>query len=93
MCDKIEYGTFRIDPCLEKKIEMINSISGVKTLASCCGHGKYSPSIIIKNDFGIVFDFYTLKEIPEKKRNRYYRKDNQGFYYIPELINGSSKKH
>lgn len=95
MCKKLYLGNGcnrRPDKCLIKKLETINSVKGLKTVASCCGHNKYPPSIIIKSEFGLIYDFFTLKEIPEKKRNRYYVKDNQGYYYIPELVNGKVLK-
>ena len=35
-----------VDKCLKEAIELLNK-QGIKTLASCCGHGKISPTILI----------------------------------------------
>ena len=66
----------RIDSCMEKI---------VKTLACCCGHGTYNPTIVIKDKKGHVFEFFSNKNLDFKKRNRYYKKDSDGIYYIPEV--------
>ena len=58
---------------------------GVKTLASCCGHGKYPTTIVIKIGTRIL-EFYSRKKLSIKKRNRYYKKDSEGYYFIPELL-------
>ncbi len=72
----------RIDPCMQKFIDFYNRF-GIKTYASCCGHGKYPMTIIIKFD-GSYCDVFSLIKIPRKKR--FYKKDKQGYYYIPEVI-------
>ena len=51
-------------------------------LACCCGHGKYPMTIIFTAGYGI-FDLVSGKDIP-RKRN-FYKKDKQGYYYIPEV--------
>ena len=60
-------------------------LSNFKTVACCCGHGKYNPTIIIKDKKGNIFEFFSRKKLDFKKRNRYYKKDINGFYYIPEI--------
>jgi len=37
-----------VDKCLKEAIEYLNA-NGFKTIASCCGHGKVEPSIIIQS--------------------------------------------
>ena len=37
--------------------------------------------------FVTAFEFYSKVLLSSKKRNRYYKKDNEGLYYIPEVIN------
>ncbi len=76
----------RIDPCMRKFIEGLNlSFSrNVRTMACCCGHGKY-PMTIIVQDYGMVWDLVSGMVIPRKKR--FYKKDKQGYYYIPEVTN------
>jgi len=85
MCNKLSYCNPRIDKCLILIINYINK-SDLKTLASCCGHGKYNSTIVVKDKQGNIFEFYSRISLLPKKRNRYYKKDNEGFYYIPEVI-------
>jgi len=84
MCIKKKYLNNKVDQCLKDRIENINKYSNYKTLGCCCGHGVYNPSIIVKDIFGNIKDLITNKQIPRKKR--FYKKDKNGFYYIPELI-------
>ena len=86
MCDKLPYCNPRIDKCLIPIINHLNK-SNLKTLASCCGHGKYNSTIVVKDKLGNISELYSGVLLLPKKRNRYYKKDNMGFYYIPEVIN------
>ena len=74
-------GLTRIDPCMKNIIKIISG-----TFACCCGHGKYPMTIILKNINGEFYEVFSGKTIPRKKR--FYKKDKQGYYYIPEVING-----
>lgn len=73
-----------MDRCMRKLIEWLNG-SGYKTVLSCCGHGKYPMTIIIDfNEFcyqeilsGVIFD---------KPRRKFYKRDKQGYYFIPEIM-------
>jgi len=85
MCDKLPYNNPRIDPCLRKKIQEINQNTNLKTLASCCGHDKYPTTIVVKNKNGNIFEFFSKIPLEKKKCNRYYKKDIEGYYYIPEM--------
>ena len=87
MCRKLPYCNPRIDKCLISRIEKINEKNNLKTLASCCGHGKYNPTIVVKDKLGKIYEFYSEIILIKKKRNRYYKKDNNGFYYVPEVVN------
>ena len=53
-------------------------------VACCCGHGKYPMTIIIEGINGNHFDLVSGVSIPRKKR--FYKRDKQGYYYIPEVI-------
>lgn len=86
MCDKLPYCNPRIDKCLIPTIDRLNKSTNLKTLASCCGHGKYNPTIVVKDRKANIFEFYSRISLGPKKRNRYYKKDTDGFYYIPEVI-------
>jgi hypothetical protein len=93
-------GLKRIDPCMRQIIKNINIFFYLKETsfvinACCCGHGKYSPTIVVTDySRGIktlegeyyykTFDFLSGVEIPRKKR--FYKKDKDGYYYIPEVV-------
>jgi tRNA(Phe) wybutosine-synthesizing methylase Tyw3 len=87
MCDKLPYSNPRIDKYLIRIIQEINNEKQFKTLASCCGHGKYIKTIVVKEkNTGRIFEYFTKIELEPKKRNRFYKKDSEGFYYIPKII-------
>ena len=79
-------GLKRIDPCMKILIKNINLLSPYwKTVACCCGHGKYPMTILMKLIRGNgVCDVVSDKIIPRKKK--FYKKDKDGFYYIPEVV-------
>jgi len=67
-------------------LSLIFNYCGFRILACCCGHNKYPMSIVyyiptIKENF----ELFSGKLIPRK--SRFYVKDKQGYYYIPETIN------
>jgi hypothetical protein len=87
----IKNGDTRIDPCMRIFIRNLKCYFGlnlpIKILACCCGHGKYPMTIVVS--FGILrFDLVSGKYIPRKKK--FYKRDKNGRYYIPEVVNGSS---
>ncbi len=89
MCKKLqfEYCPSRIDKCMVECINTLNSMSHkshIKPVGCCCGHGKYSMSIIVKNSEGHCWELLSGISIPRKKR--FYKKDKTGYYYIPELL-------
>jgi hypothetical protein len=71
-----------IDPCLRSELEVMER-AGFRVLASCCGHGRYPKTIVIRWRFGKVLEMEHGRIIPRKRR--FYRKDSDGFYYIPEV--------
>ena len=85
MCDKLPYCNPRIDKCLMPAIKLLNKLPGFKTLASCCGHTKYHPTIVIREK-GEIFEYYSGIILGHRKRNRYYKRDKKGFYFIPEVV-------
>ena len=56
--------------------------AGVKTLACCCGHGKYPMSVVIKHDEEALELFSGSLLF---RKSKFYKKDKQGYYYIPEV--------
>ena len=70
MCDKLPYCNPRIDNCMKGIIRKINLLPNYKTLASCCGHGVYNATIVMKNRKGDIFEFFSKEKLEFKKRNR-----------------------
>jgi hypothetical protein len=94
MCKKLKGCGRKIDKCIKVFIKNLNECS-IPTYASCCGHGKYPMSVIVKVHFspanfykqecGEYFDLISGVHIPRKKK--FYKKDKEGYYYIPEVVN------
>lgn len=95
-----------IDKCMRQFVECLDyyiALREVRIVASCCGHGKYPMTILIKgkpnnglfrNPFAkdakdIVQDLVSGLIIPRKKR--FYVKDKEGYYYIPEVVGGRKR--
>lgn len=79
MC--LKHNPNYIDKCMRPIIKTLQD-SGIKTLACCCSHGKYQKTIVIRKD-GENIEMLSNTVIPRKKK--FYRKDKNGYYYIPEL--------
>ena len=75
----------RMDSCIRELIEHMNWYlkSGIKTVASCCGHGRYPMTILIKNEDGFTLEMCHGKWLGRK--SRFYKMDSKGFYFIPEV--------
>lgn len=92
MCQKLSYCNRKIDSCIQNEVEKINR-TGFNSISSCCGHKKYEKTIVIRRKNNSVIEFFTgiiLKPYNpkfDKRHNIYYKKDKQGFYFIPELVN------
>ncbi len=87
MCKWNKWGDTRIDPCMKYLIDFLQN-SGIKTLACCCGHGKYKMTIVVKHFSGNTFwDIMSNTLIPRKRK--FYKRDKKGVYYIPEVSNGN----
>lgn len=89
MCEKRNGCPNTVDKCIRNFIDVLNG-TGWNTVGCCCGHGKYPITIICKNKLsGFVFDLVSGIEIPRKRR--FYRKDKEGIYYLPEVVNENVK--
>lgn len=79
-----------IDPCMKPFIDNLNNLllESMQIVACCCGHNKYPMTIVI-NAGGSIYDLVSGKNIPRKKK--FYKKDSEGFHYIPETIEEESK--
>ena len=88
MCKQTNYKTpnTRIDKCMRDFMRNLSQgcEDTYKILACCCGHGKYRMTIVVKSRRGQIFDLVSNVDIPRTKR--YYKRDNKGHYYIPEVV-------
>ena len=74
----------RMDPCMTNLIRILNE-KGMRTRRCCCGHGKYNMTIVVfEDDLKVYREIISNIVIPRKKR--FYKKDKQGYYYIPEVL-------
>ena len=73
-----------IDKCMRVLIENLQEEIPCEILACCCGHGRYPMTIIVRNDDEVV-DLCSNTIVPRKRR--FYKKDKQGYYYVPEVVN------
>jgi len=88
MCKWSKWGDTRIDPCMKCFIDYFNSYCAdrLTILACCCGHSKYPMSLVVKDKNNNIFEMFSGIEIPRPVR--FYKRDKQGYYYIPEVQNG-----
>ena len=79
---KVNGKIIRMDKCMVGLIEKYNSkndfIPKFTTLACCCGHNRYKTTLVLRTRGGTIFEAYSKKIIPRKKR--FYKKDSDGFY-------------
>ena len=92
MCQLKKYhktSNTQIDECMRVFISNLSNVigNGFKIVACCCGHGKYPMTVIIKQQEQFTTNFYDLisGEGISRRRN-FYKKDKQGYYYIPEVL-------
>ena len=98
MCEKLPYCAREIDPCLISQIDMINAMgNGMKTISSCCGHGKYKATIVLLRQRDMMLIEWFTGEIigkydkkKPKQYNRIYKKDREGYYFIPFLVQNTT---
>lgn len=75
----------RIDPCITHLINALNGHPNMVTLASCCGHGVYPLTVIVRDyNSGKVKELLTGKEIKGRTK-KFYKADSLGRYYVPEV--------
>ena len=94
MCQKKSYCSKVIDPCIHDEVKQINNdkFGRFKTLLSCCGHGKYPKSIVVRQKRSkIVFEWFSRIKLEayyknKKLRKRFYSQDSEGHYFLPEVV-------
>lgn len=97
LCEKlISDGSARkIDPCLVDELNEIENTfprfkEKFKMIMSCCGHDKYSKTLIVQNRFsGSCFEWFSSTHLEGTKRGNsrapFYKRDKEGYYFIPEV--------
>ena len=95
MCKWTKNGNKRIDHCMRSAIKSLSIIfkhCNMKILACCCGHGKYPPSIVyqIPKYNNAIFEVFSGLLISRK--TRFYKRDKQGYFYIPEVCNARNRQ-
>lgn len=93
MCKKTKGLHNRIDPCMRDYLDFVSITLNQIPRASCCGHGKYQKSVIIEktNVLGEVKYFELISGIEIPRKRKFYKRDKNNFYYIPEVVNGNNK--
>jgi len=87
MCELKNYkGTSntKIDKCIRNLIKFLGE--NYTTVASCCGHNKYSLTVVVRytmNGTHAYVELFSNTKIP-RVRN-FYKKDKEGYYHIPEV--------
>lgn len=75
----------RIDKCMKNLFIWFKPRnSNDEVIYCCCGHGKYPMSIIVRTP-GCCIEIFSDMHFPRDKK-RFYKRDKQGYYYIPEVI-------
>ena len=87
MCKRCKPNNRKKDKCMIEVCRYISFLGKLEVVGSCCGHGKYPPSIIVKNKDNQIWDLISNLNVGRKRR--FYKKDKQGIYYIPEVVNGT----
>ncbi len=86
MCKWNKWGDTRIDPCMREFIDSLRRL-GIKTLSCCCGHGKYKMSVVVNFGFSKLLPVEIFSGIELFRKKKFYKRDKQGVYYIPECVN------
>jgi hypothetical protein len=71
---------------MRRLISILNKETNWKTVACCCGHGKYNPSLIVIDQqvsewCNEPFDLFSDTKFKHGTK-KFYKKDKQGYYYI-----------
>ena len=78
----------KVDKCIELLVRHLR-LEGVNLVASCCGHGKYPMTLLVKS-VGSVYDMVSGKVI--RRKSKFYVKDERGVFYVPETIEKEVEK-
>lgn len=85
MCKKLKGLHNRIDPCLKPLLKWLKR-EGYYIVASCCGHSVYPMTIIVRSRRNGIANYgELLSGVTISRTRKFYMKDKQGYYFIPEL--------
>ncbi len=89
MCKKTNYKTPnpRIDKCMRNLIRYLKFCSNLKVVACCCGHGKYPMTIVV--EWMPEYKREIISDTIITRKRKFYKRDKQGYYYIPEVVNNA----
>ena len=73
-------GTIWVDACIADEIDELNNKHGIKTIFSCCGHGRKDSQG--RKSYGYVHVVRTQRNLRMMKELGYVRKD--GPHYKPK---------
>lgn len=86
----LKYSSIKVDRCMKYLIEALQDLNVV---GCCCGHGKYPTTIVVidKKRNNEAYDLISNKTLwcknkYEYRKTRFYLKDKEGYYYIPETL-------
>ena len=88
MCKLKKYhktSNTQIDECMRDWIKLLERLGITNIMACCCGHRRYPKTIVLK---GIRYCYEGFSGELIQRTRRFYVKDKQGYYYIPETLNG-----
>ena len=76
-------------------IEKLNKYlkDDIKIVACCCGHKKYPISLIVQQMYasGEIFTWDMCSDTLIPRKRKFYVRDKQGYYYIPETLTINKK--
>jgi len=79
----------RVDYCIAGLIKWINLNGPYITVASCCGHGKYPPTIVVRDTrIRDAVPWEIFSNLPLPRTRNFYKRDGDGLYFIPETVGG-----
>ncbi len=74
---------------MKNLINTLNLLMGhgstMKIVACCCGHFKYPMTIVVINQFSKKCSDL-VSDTPIPRSIQFYKKDEEGIYFIPETI-------
>lgn len=79
-----------IDPCMESVVKFFEDWAGVDMVMCCCGHGVYPMTIIVRLPDGSFREIFSGATFPPGTK-RFYRRDKNGMYYVPETLGEGPK--